>query len=388
MIKTKNFLLGSILLLLCMSGVSGDTHIYKTRTKLGVGWVNFLASSETEAELSVRELSQWSELVSPYLKLVLSSSKHKGPDVKIFDVVVAVDDQTVTSKVEEDDGTHVWMESTVSVSYVAGIEIEDLPTLLESSLTAQNGLEAILRDVALVKAGGMETQDFFISIAPEENDTQFLYSVIPLVKETSSHPGLVIACTLLVICLLFVTTIIIWMAGGFPGFWQSIKDGIFSCQQACVRSFDSCLKFFKSCFEFEEDEDKVNKPDRKTNRKYIDNDDAATTASGILGARPSYDTAESSPENAALNQRRGKNQFPPGSLPVGFTPKRGVFRDQECDDSQILTPMSTNTDFSSSRVVPLGIAPSRSLPSPTPQKENDRNDDQPSPGYLGKLTYY
>eukprot|EP00547_Thalassionema_nitzschioides_P000132 CAMPEP_0194213112 /NCGR_PEP_ID=MMETSP0156-20130528/13485_1 /TAXON_ID=33649 /ORGANISM="Thalassionema nitzschioides, Strain L26-B" /LENGTH=387 /DNA_ID=CAMNT_0038941079 /DNA_START=57 /DNA_END=1220 /DNA_ORIENTATION=+ len=385
--KTSTTWLGCILLLLCMLGARGNTDVYKTRTKLSIGWVNFLASSEEEAEFSIRDLSQWSERVAPYLKLVLSSSQYKGDEVEIIDVVVAVDDQRVNSKVEADDGIHVWMESTVSVSYISEIPIEDLPTLLEISLTAQNGIEAILREVASVQAGSQEMRDLFMSIAPEENDTQFLYSVTPLAKETSTHPGLIIACTLLVISLLFVTAIVIWMAGGFPGFWSHVKNGMSSFWQSCVQCFDSCAQFFRSYFQSNEDENEDDKTDRKANSKYIDND-AETTASGILGARPSYDTAELSPENAASKERKGQNQFPPGTLPVGFTPKRGVFREQDCDDSQILTPMSTNTDFSSSRVVPLGIAPSGSLSVQSPENRKENGDEQPSPGYLGKLRYY
>lgn len=349
--------------------------------------MNFLATSEEEAAFTVRELSKWSQLVAPYLKLVLASFEDKGPDVSIIDVDVAIDDQTVTSKVEENDGMHVWLESTVFVSYVASTEIEDLPILLESALSSQNGLEAILRDVALVQAGGVETQDFFMSITPEENDTQFLYTFTIFFNETSSHPGLVIACTLLVVSLLFVTAIVIWMAGGFPGFWDYLKHGLSSCRDSCEMFFQSCKMFFASCFESKENTNSTQKTVRKLDSKYIDND-AATTASGILGARPSYDTAELSPDNGTSNERKDKNQFPPGTLPVGFTPKRGVFREQDCDDSQILTPMSTNTDFSSSRIVPLGIAPSRSLPHRSPDDKKGSNDEEPSPGYLGKLNYY
>eukprot|EP00546_Thalassionema_frauenfeldii_P016896 CAMPEP_0178899366 /NCGR_PEP_ID=MMETSP0786-20121207/2856_1 /TAXON_ID=186022 /ORGANISM="Thalassionema frauenfeldii, Strain CCMP 1798" /LENGTH=374 /DNA_ID=CAMNT_0020570207 /DNA_START=35 /DNA_END=1161 /DNA_ORIENTATION=- len=370
-----------------LTGVRGTINVYKTRTKLGIGWVNFLATSEEEAAFTVRELSKWSQLVAPYLKLVLASFEDKGPDVSIIDVVVEVDDQTVTSKVEENDGMHVWLESTVFVSYVASTEIEDLPILLESALSSQNGLEAILRDVALVQAGGVETQDFFMSITPEENDTQFLYTFTAYFTGTSSQPGLVIACTLLVVSLLFVTAIVIWMAGGFPGFWDYIKNGTVFLSTVFERFFQSCKTFFASCFESKENKNSKHKTIRKLDSKYIDND-AATTASGILGARPSYDTAELSPDNGTSNERKGKNRFPPGTLPVGFTPKRGVFREQDCDDSQILTPMSTNTDFSSSRVVPLGIAPSGSLQYRSPDDKKGSKDEEPSPGYLGKLTYY
>jgi len=392
----------SILLLFSVSIAEANTDVFKTKVKMDIGWFNLLAQDESEAAMSISELSQWSNLVAPYLQLVLSNYERQANTTDIIDVAVTVNDQTTSH--DTGNGASVGIACTIQVWYMGEEVIKDLDKIFDDTLVSENGVEVILRDVALVGAGSAEIRDFYINITADEIGSQLLYTVIPIFNYGAAQQGLVVACTFLVLSLLFVSGVVIWMAGGCPILYTCLKNPTTCCTKDQTSDAKSDAK------SEEKPDHKSYRRDRKHDRKLLsvkgdsmrfdsvrfDGDDT-TTASGILGALPSYDTVESS--NSGKSGKENERQrigysdgvgLPPGTLPVGFTPKRSVFREQDCDDSQIMTPMSTNTDYSAAGVVPLGIAPTggnlkyRS----SPDKQMQQNREVASPGYLGRLNYY
>lgn len=216
------------------------------------------------------------------------------------------------------------VESYVTMWYVGHEPVENFSFILDQALIRQNGLPTLLRDVDLMQPGAT---GFLVSVSTLPQDTEILYSVPQTTADASSsaNAGLVATIVCLILALIFVSSVLVWYSGGFPVFKEYCKRVWYKVSTVLCR------------------------------RRFVDDkEDAVTTASGILGANPTYSHEEDTMENA---------------LPVGFTPNRGVFREQDCDDSQILSPVSTNTEYSTaSRAVPLGIQPTSLHLRATPQK--------------------
>jgi hypothetical protein len=239
-------------------------------------------------------------------------------------------DERVTLRVTMEIADHskivneLLVESLVTMWYVGHEPVENLSSLLDQVLIRHNGLPTLLKDVDFMKPGA--PTGFYVTVSALQQDTELLYSVpdTAAVARASTTSGLVAAVVCLILALIFVSTVLLWYSGGFPVIKEQAKRFWYKIATILGR------------------------------RPVDDKDDEATTASGILGANPSYSQEDDTLENA---------------LPAGFTPNRGVFREQDCDDSQILSPVSTNTDYSNaSRAVPLGIQPPSLHLRATPQK--------------------
>eukprot|EP00548_Thalassiothrix_antarctica_P020595 CAMPEP_0194183768 /NCGR_PEP_ID=MMETSP0154-20130528/33687_1 /TAXON_ID=1049557 /ORGANISM="Thalassiothrix antarctica, Strain L6-D1" /LENGTH=414 /DNA_ID=CAMNT_0038900937 /DNA_START=179 /DNA_END=1424 /DNA_ORIENTATION=- len=378
------------------------THVYRARVNMYIGWFDYLAEDETQAAMTLPQLSHWSNLIAPYLQLTLSNYERDSNTTDIIDVAVMVNDQTTQYDAENSAAT-VGIQCTIQVWYIGTEAITDLHEVFEETLESENGVEAILRDVVLVRPGSEQIQDFYINITSHDRSggsSDQLYTIIPIFNYVKAQRGLIVACTFLVFTLFFVSGVVIWMAGGCPIIYACLRNPIRFANSGCNWFGDISIGEEKSKADGKKSD--VSKPnrsyrqDRKTDRKLLPRigessrfdsvrfDDDTTTASGVLGAIPSYDTVESSnSSNGNEHKRIGYSQgsgLPPGTLPVGFTPKRSVFREQDCDDSQIMTPMSTNTDYSANggRVVPLGIAPSAGGTRLTYRTSPDKNKKQGS----------
>jgi hypothetical protein len=298
-------------------------RFFATKAKLDISWVG---TAETTL-LSVKDLHSLSELVAPYLQQLLTEEEAVQEDLSVMDVTMDVTDHTIAF--EQDGNQMLTLQTEVKAWYLHHLPLENFAGSLDEALVRNNGLASVLRDVALMQP---DATNFLVSVSTMNQDTEVLYSLPDVASEgvqTAAGKGLIAACVLLVLALIFVSSVLVWMAGGCP----------------------VLLKKAEHCWTLE-------LYYRNQNREYNDkdDDDAATTASGILGARPSYD--ETDRGRSSYGSSNDENQ-----MPAGFTPNRGVFREQDCDDSQILTPISTNTDFSTttSRIVPLGIAPAHHL---------------------------
>lgn len=294
-------------------------QILTTKARMDISW---LASNETIA-MSVRDLYQFSEVVAPYLNALLIAENLD--ETVVFDTTMEVRDHAAFDI--EGGVKQITIDAYVTMWYIGHDPIENFAFLLNEALVRQNGLPTILQEVALLQP---DAKDFLASVSSVTQDTHILYSIPVRTVASKSHTGLVVACVMLVLALVFVSSVLVWMAGGCPVLVKKLET-VWSKAEPYV-----CY----CCYSNDEEKD-----------------DSATTASGILGAVPSYDTADS---RGNTKENRG--------MPAGFTPNRGVFREQDCDDSQILSPMSTNTDFSSSRIVPLGIASQSSLTYRSPEK--------------------
>ena len=224
----------------------------------------------------------------------------------VLEATVSVAD----SKVEPFPGDQFdfLLESVVNLLYVGRSEFNEFSTVLEKVILAHEGkgLFELLNDINIIDQGGTS---FLLSFSPTEEVSRELY-VIPDHGDAKADHGLVAACIVLAICLLVVSGLLLWMAGG------------------CA-AIKSVLPWFR--------QEGVRKPYGRNNKRE-QSAERVETGSGILGAAASEDS-----EN----------------MPPGFTPTRGLYR----DESDIMSPLSqiTNITDASSRVVPLGITSMRKL---------------------------
>lgn len=282
----------------------------------------------------------------------------------VMDVTMKVTDHKIELQSSSADvvqqNKKLYVETEVTTWYLHHEPLENFAASLEEALVRNNGLATVLQDVALVQP---DATDFLVGVSTIRQDTEVLYSLpdpAPTFSQSAASKGLIAACILLVMALIFVSSVLVWIAGGCPMILEKGRH------YAEVISDNMCCCILN----------------RSSGKEDIDN---ATTASGILGARPSYDEYD---HDAATSARESHGSNNENQMPAGFTPNRGVFREQDCDDSQILTPMSTNTDFSttSSRVVPLGIAPANFKNNMLTQRHQT---PEKSPSYIPnhQLTY-
>jgi hypothetical protein len=285
--------------------------------------------------LPAKNLYQFTELLAPDIQKRLAEQDEGSVDDRVtFEVTMEVVDHS-----KDNETGKFQVESIVTVWYIGHDAITDLPKMINDVLEKQNGLPSLFQDVDFMKP---KSTSFVISVSSINEDTEILYSLPNNSKPLSNatNQGLMATVFCLLISLLFVTGVLLWYTGGIRYLHNKFNEIL----RSITRSKYCCCRYCSP------------PPEEK--------DDNATSASGILGANPSYQ--EGDDENQIAN----------------FTPHRGIYRHQsEYDDSQVLSPVSTNTDFSTAGG-PLGIeAPQmsntlKSLHFRSPQKQKGGTSHQ------------
>jgi hypothetical protein len=197
------------------------------------------------------------------------------------------------------------VNSTVTLVYAAkdGEEIADVASALASLVTA---------NLLLARVGGI--------LGPDVKSISFLFANNGTIaypyqapKGCSASKGLLIACVLLSIAVVFVSAVLLWVAGGWYQIRQSMRD---------IMRYNT--------------EDKLPYGTRQQ-RTEDEDDESPSKCSGIIGANPLPND----------RQKTGKG----GTLRM--TPGRGLYVDETSSD--ILSPMSQQTDVTDTSRPPLGI---------------------------------
>lgn len=196
------------------------------------------------------------------------------------------------------------VNSTVTLLYAAkdGQAI-DVAAVLTNLVTG---------NLLLARVGGILGSDIkTISLMFANNGTTPYPYEAP--KGCNASKGLITACIILSLCVVFVSGVLLWVAGGWYQIRQSMRD----------------LMRYNT-------EDKLPYGTRQQ-RTEDEDDDSPSKSSGIIGANP------------VQRQNHGRGGQ---GVELKLTPGRGLYAD---DASDMLSPMSQQTDVTDNSRPPLGI---------------------------------
>mmetsp|Transcript_26361 Transcript_26361/g.37141 ORF Transcript_26361/g.37141 Transcript_26361/m.37141 type:complete len:359 (-) Transcript_26361:683-1759(-) len=310
--------------------------IYTTETDMEASWT---AKTPVGGTLSTTTVYAFEQTASSYLtELVNSVADEK--ELHLLFTSVDAKDQVVESS--DADVAAVKLRLSVLLSYSANQGIEDSAALFNELLDT---IETKTKLLSLMQQAGAIDEDaasleIVFSTADGENNTQEIENISHLSEQhnerSTASKGLVVAVTFLVVALISLSFIMIYTSGGFDDLFKqtpSMRRGVFTPPP---------IKQKKTDLESPDDD-------------HDDFDDDVTTASGIIGAVPMYDT-----ENML-------------ALP-GMSPR--VRRENGADGDGTVSPLTNMTNASSmadgSRF-PLGIRSIRKLAKyATPDKKNKK----------------
>jgi hypothetical protein len=294
-------------------------------------YTSWTSQQKTDA-LTTNSLYKFENTASAFLTQLLKDEEVTGllPLQYVLAVNVMITNQEVVSTAP----TTFAMTSLVEFFYVGKEQIQDLSTLLATVVSNYqgSGLYELLSDIKLIDA---DAQDFVHTFTnPEGTDaTRTVYTMhnddteymIVTPKSTGGQKkGLIVFVVLLTMALFMVSSVLLWISGG------------------CV--------WIKSSFSWYSQNGVWMQYGEK--RDSDGNETVNTGSSGILGAASNDDE-----EN---------------KMPTGFSPTRGIYR----DDSDMFSPlsnMSNTTDLTTTvNNNPLGIVSMRKLGAQygTPEKRH------------------
>lgn len=231
-------------------------------------------------------------------------------------------------------GTSFDLNAIVDVLYVAEAGISDMASVLIRLSRRENVDEMLLDDIYEIFGGTADSVTLnYKSLDPPAT---MLWEI-----EEHAHSNqkadkiLILACALLCAALVLVTSVLLYVAGG----WRELRERM-----------EEQMDWFKQhrTYSNDEEDEESGNVDVADSQSYgeDDADEEATNPSGIIGA-------SSKEENAAEG------------LGINRTPERG-----NDDDAYSTTPFSEMTNFTDTSRAPLGISSMRKM-----QQTGSRNDN-------------
>lgn len=301
-------------------------------------------STNRTTDMSVEEINQIEAATSLYFTDLLGDRTHsafQAPN-EALQAVVSVRHQIIENEV-------MIVESDVSVIHIGNQDIVDIAALL-MFLTNKNTTDSSFS--ALDQMLDMDIALDMVSFSNGEASS-ILTSVEVVTEEdasryTDSEKTLIIVSAALSFALFALSSILIWVAGG----WLALRKQV----KVLLHREEELTRMSRQA----EDQEIKQKPTEDTDEEAAspDKDDdntQFTNPSGILGVNPSYGTS-------------GRGGLY-GGLGVKMTPGRSPNSDI---GSEIFTPMSEATRYSDTDRMPLGITSMRKL---LPDQTVSENDD-------------
>ena len=236
---------------------------------------------------------------------------------------VAVTDQSV-GLTETGERLEFQIPSIVDFTYIGTEEIESITNTLQELVDASRD-SAAYSNLNALASGGRQEDSFTITFSNTtmEPSTR-LYTVedTSVTESSNGQTGLIIACTLASVSLFLASLTLLWAVGRFDG-WTVCKD-------------------FRARFYM---------PSAK--------DPSSPIPYGMTAKSTSDETEAGNPIGAARMHHDDDTELQDQGIEM--TPSRGIFREDEEDESELLSPVDSEfteaTDISHvSSIAPLGIA--------------------------------
>lgn len=280
-------------------------------------------------DIDTLNLHEVNEFESSMAVLLYSSMKKESqsdvgllPQQKVLAVDMHV--KNVTKQ-----GTDFYLKAMVDVLYVAegSSGVSDMASVLIRLARQEQVEDILLRDIYEILGG--TASSITVNFRSMDPPATMLWEIEePVDSGKKTDKALILACTLLCAALLVVTTVLLYVVGGWRDLREKLEEQMDWIKQN-RRTYSG-------------DEDDV---DEESGIDVADSDDAdevATNPSGILGATSNED-------NEQMARTAG--------LGIHSTPERGIDGDAGYDTTPF-SEMSTYTDTSRA---PLGIASMRKM---------------------------
>lgn len=318
---SKSFFTTCWLALAVVPSILGhDVAFFSSNSIMEVDWV-----TEDINTLSLYEINEFENAIAVLLHTTLKKESESNvgllPEQKVLAVDLHV--KNVTKK-----STAFHLNAVVDVLYVAEAGIPDMASVLIRLSRQENIQDQLLDDIYSILGGSAESISVnFKTLEPpatklwefEDHDH----------SAQKADTSLILACTLLCAALVLVTSVLLYVAGGWRDLREKLEEQIdwFKNQRRTYSSDES-----------DEESGGVDVADSQSYEGDDSGDEEATSPSGIIGA-------SSKDENNTM-----------AGLGVTSTPERGI-----TDDGYDTTPFSEMSEYTDTSRVPLGIASMRKM---------------------------
>ena len=277
--------------------------------------------------LSLYEINEFENAIAVLLYTTMKKESESNVGLLPEQKVLAID-LHVKNVTKKESAFH--LNAVVDVLYVAEAGIPDMASVLIRLSRQEKVEDRLLDDIYEILGGTAES--VAVNFKTLEPPAQMLWE---LEEHTHSSQkadrSLILACTLLCAALVLVTSVLLYVAGGWRDLREKLEEQIdwFKTQRRTLNS------------ESEDDDEESGGVDVADSQSYEgdddDGDEEATNPSGIIGA--------ASKEGNAME-----------GLGINSTPERGIN-----DDGYDTTPFSEMSTYTDTSRAPLGITSMRKM---------------------------
>jgi hypothetical protein len=276
--------------------------------------------------LSLSEINEFENAIAVLLHTTMKKESESDVGLLPQQKVLAIDLQ-VKNVTKKNSAFH--LNAIVDVLYVAEVGIPDMASVLIRLSRQENVEDKLLDDIYEILGGTADTVSVnFKTLDPPATKLWELVDHDHSAQKVDT--SLILACTLLCAALVLVTSVLLYVAGG----WRDLRDKL-----------EEQIDWFKTqrrTYSSDESDEESGGVDVADSQSYGGDDDSdeeqAASPNGIIGA-------SSKDENNAM-----------AGLGVTATPERGI-----SDDGYESTPFSEMSEYTDTSRLPLGIASMRKM---------------------------
>lgn len=279
--------------------------------------------AQNKDTLSLQKINEFEDALSVLLHNSMKTESQSNTGLLPDQTVLATE---IHVKNVTRDNQSFQLNAIVDVLYVADDGVSDMASILIRLSRKDDVHKQLLNDIYDIL--GADAGSVVMNFRAIQT-TNKLWQVEHNHNGGKADRSLILACTLLCAALVVVTSVLMYVAGG----WKDLKE----------RLEEQMVWFKEQRRTYSEDEDEESGGvDVADSNDDDDGDDDGTNPSGILGA-----TSQDNNENVAQG------------LGIHRTPERGLD-----DDGYQTTPFSEMSKYSDTSRVPLGIQSMRKMPQP------------------------
>lgn len=291
-------------------------QFFSSNSIMEVEWV-----AEDVSTLSLHEINEFENAIAVLLYTTMKKESESNVGLLPEQKVLAID-LHVKNVTKKSSSFH--LNAVVDVLYVAQAGIPDMASVLIRLSRQENVEDSLLDDIYEILGGTAESVNVhFKTLEPPATKLWELQDHDHASQKADT--SLILACTLLCAALVLVTSVLLYVAGGWRDLREKLEEQI------------DWIKDQRRTYSSDESDEESGEIDVADSGSADEGDEEATNSSGIIGA--------SSNDNNAME-----------GLGINSTPERGI-----TDDGYDTTPFSEMSNYTDTSRAPLGITSMRKM---------------------------